>query len=175
MSGQSIVVVVGNPQPKSRTLGVASLVAGRLGRWSGIDAEPVVIDLGDVGPGLLVWGDPGVAELTATVKAAGALVVASPTYKASFTGLLKIFLDQFDKDVLGGVPTVAIMTGGNLAHTLAVEMHLKPVLSEIGASLPTAGLFVAGPQIDDPEPLLDSWSVLAEPILRRTFGTASVA
>ena len=78
-------------------------------------------------------------------------MVASPTYKAAYTGLLKLFLDQFDHDELAGVPTVALMTGGSPAHALAVEVHLRPVLVEIGASLPTRGVFLAGPEVDDPD------------------------
>ena len=56
-----------------------------------------------------------------------ALVVATPTYKASFTGLLKIFLDQIDAGELAGIPTVALMTGGSDAHALAVLTRVAPV------------------------------------------------
>ena len=106
------------------------------------------------------------AELKATVLRADGLVVASPTYKAAYTGLLKLFLDQFDKDELGGVPTVAMMTGGSAAHALAVEVHLRPVLVEIGASLPAAALYFAGPEVDDPAPVIETWLATARPARR---------
>ena len=127
------------------------------------------IDLADHGDGLLRWGDPGVAELKATVLGAEGLVMASPTYKAAYTGLLKLFLDQFDKDELGGVPTVALMTGGSPPHALAVEVHLRPVLVEIGASLPTRGLYFAGAEVDDPAPVIDAWLATVAAPLRRAL------
>ena len=132
-------------------------------------AEPVTIDLADHGKALLEWGSPDVADLTATVLGATALVVATPTYKASFTGLLKLFLDQFDKGELAGAPTVALMTGGSSAHSLAVEVHLSPVLVEIGASLPAAGIYLAGPQIEAPDEVLDPWFERHEVPLRRAL------
>ena len=107
-----MVAVVGNPNPASRTLAVAELVARRVGQLAAIDDAPRMIDVVDSGPNLLRWGDPTVAELKAEVLGARALVVASPTYKAAYTGLLKLFLDQFDAGELHGIPTVALMTGG---------------------------------------------------------------
>src|SRR6185503_19453125 len=83
-------VVVGNPKPGSRTLAAAVSLAEQV-----TGAEPdLVVDLAEVGPGLLTWGDPTVAGLVGLVSSADLLVVASPTYKATFTGLLKLFLDQ---------------------------------------------------------------------------------
>ncbi len=87
----SVAVVVGNPKPRSRTYQAAHLVAERL---AGRPAD-LSIDLTDLGPALLDWSDPGVADLVAAVQAADLVVVASPTYKATYTGLLKLFLDRF--------------------------------------------------------------------------------
>jgi len=158
MSDGRVVVVVGNPKPRSRTLAIGELVAERIGALGASSGSPTeVIDLAEVGSALLAWGDPAVQELKASVTWARAVVVASPTYKATYTGLLKLFLDQFDGGELGGVPAVAVMTGGDRGHSLAVDVHLVPVLTEIGASCPTRGLFVAGPEIDDPSEAVDRW------------------
>ena len=95
----SVAVVVGNPKPASRTLDAATRVANRLG-----DEPPkVVIDVIHLGAGLLGWGDPAVENAVAAVREATAVVVASPTYKASYTGLLKLFLDQIPTGGLAGV------------------------------------------------------------------------
>ena len=128
------------------------------------------IDLADHGPALVQWGAPEVRALKAAVLGATALVVASPTYKAAYTGLLKLFLDQFDRDELAGTPTVAVMTGGSPSHALAVEVHLRPVLVEIGASLATRGLFLAGAEVDEPTPVIDAWLTAAAAPLRRALG-----
>jgi len=165
-----VVAVVGNPKPGSRTRTAAEVVAAELSALVPGIAPPVqTVDLAEHSPALLQWGSPEVAELKATVLGACALVVASPTYKAAYTGLLKLFLDQFDKDELHGIPTVALMTGGNDGHALAVEVHLRPVLVEIGASLPTRGLFLSGPAVDDPAAAIADWLEQAAPALRRAL------
>ena len=101
-----------------------------------------MIELAELGPALLSWDDPTVAEAKQAVLDADLLLVASPVFKASFTGLLKLFLDHFDAGALAGKPTVPLMLGGSPAHTLAAEVHLKPVLTEIGASCPTPALYL---------------------------------
>jgi FMN reductase len=168
VSENQIVVVVGNPQRASRTARAAIGVGERLA--SLIDGDTNVIEVADLGPALLAWGDPDVAAAKDAVLRARGLVVASPTYKASFTGLVKLFLDQFDAGALGGLPTVPLMTGGSATHALAVEHHLRPVLVEIGASCPTAGVFLFGGQQDDPGPALDAWFEGQRAVLSRAFG-----
>lgn len=143
-------VVVGNPKPASRTLTAASYVAREL---SGADPD-LVVDLGTIGAALLDWSDPAVGELVRQVGAADLVVVASPTYKATYTGLLKLFLDRFSTTGISGV-AVPLMLGGGPAHALAPELTLRPVLSEIGATVPVRGLYVLDAQHDDPAAYAD--------------------
>ena len=131
-------VVVGNPKPDSRTLAAATVLMEQL---TGRPPDDTV-DVITLGAGLLGWGDPGVADAVATVKRADVLVVASPTYKATYTGVLKLFLDQFGAGSLDGALTFPLMLGAGLQHALAPELLLKPVLVEIGATCPTQGLFL---------------------------------
>jgi FMN reductase len=167
-----VVVVVGNPQAASRTTRVATEVGERIARLA--DLGPVVtIELADLASGLFDWGDARVAAAKETVLGATVLVVASPTYKASYTGLLKAFLDRFDRGELADVRAVVpLHTGAGPTHALAVEVHLRPVLVEIGASQPTSGLYVSGGAIDEPAALLDEWFETAGPILRRSVAGA---
>ena len=134
----TVGVIVGNPKPRSRTYHAAVVVAEQLtGR------EPdFVLDLADFGPGLLDWNDPRVAAAIEQVKAASLVVVASPTFKATYSGLLKLFLDRFPAGSLAGVTAIPVQLGGNWRHSLAPEVYLKPVLAEIGASTPTKALFM---------------------------------
>lgn len=134
----SIAIVVGNPKPRSRTFQAAHLVVEKLtGR--GPDRA---VDLVDFGAALLDWKDAEVARAVADVQAADLLVVASPTYKGAYTGLLKLFLDRFPAGSLASVTVVPLMLGGDWRHSLAPEAFLKPVLAELGASSPTRGLFL---------------------------------
>ena len=153
-----IAVVTGNPKPASRTLDAARLVAERLG-----GAPPaVVIDVVELGAGLLGWGDPAVAAAVEQVQGSAVAVFASPTYKATYTGLLKLFLDQFPADGLAGVVAVPLMLGGSLAHALAPELLLKPVLVELGATCPTRGLYVLDTQCADAS-AYERWLTAARP------------
>jgi FMN reductase len=152
----TFAVVVGNPKPASRTLDAATRVAEAL---AGRPAD-VVIDLVDLGPGLLGWGDEAVGRAVADVQAASAVVVASPTYKASYTGLLKLFLDQFAAGSLAGVVAFPLMLGGAWQHALAPEVFLKPVLVELGASCPVRGLYLLDTDYESPAGLAD-WIVAA--------------
>ena len=148
----SSVVVVGNPTPGSRTRKAGEMVVERL-TGAGPDA---VIELAGLGPALLGFGDPDVAAAKEQVLAADLVVFASPTYKATYTGLLKLFLEQFGAGELGGTKAVALMLGASPAHTLAGELTLKPVLSEIGCSCPTPALFLVDSSWES-SPELDAW------------------
>ena len=142
-------VVVGNPKPRSRTYEAAGLVLERLtGR-----PPDLAIDLVDLGPGLLDRHDATAAQAVSDVAAADLVVVASPTYKASYTGLLKLFLDRFAAGSLTGVTTIPLMLGGDWRHSLAPEVFLKPVLAELGAASPTRGLFLLDSDYAAPEAL----------------------
>ncbi len=136
----------------SRTRAAAELVAKEL-----TGSEPAhVIDVVDLGAGLLGWGDAGVAQAKEIVTSADCLVVASPTFKATYTGLLKLFLDQFGAGELGGVTTFPMMLGGAYNHALAPELTLRPVLVEIGASCPAPGLYLLDSDYET-SPDLDRW------------------
>jgi len=154
-----VAVVVGNPKPGSRTLAAAVHVAREL-----TGAEPdLVVDLADLGPALLDWNDPSVAALVEQVGAADLVVVASPTYKAAYTGLLKLFLDRFPTDGLRGV-AVPLMLGAGPGHALAPELTLRPVLTEIGGIVPAKGLYVVDAVFDDPAAYAH-WLELARPAI----------
>ena len=153
-----VAVVVGNPKPASRTLGAARYVAGELLPGS----EPLVVDLATLGPALLDWADAEIGRLVEEVGAADLVVVACPTYKGTFTGLLKLFLDRFaGGSGLRGV-AVPLMLGAGPAHALAPELTLRPVLTELGARVPVRGLYVLDADHDDPTAYAD-WLATARP------------
>ncbi|ACU72677.1 NADPH-dependent FMN reductase [Catenulispora acidiphila DSM 44928] len=138
-------VVVGNPKPASRTYQAAVHLAERLaGR-----APDLTVDLAEYA-GLLDWSDAATAAAVAGVTDLDLLVVASPTYKASYTGLLKVFLDRFRADALAGVVAVPLMLGAGPGHAMAPEVFLKPVLAELSAVLPTRALYLLDTSYDDP-------------------------
>lgn len=161
-----VVVVVGNPKPGSRTRAAAIRLAREL---TGEDPD-LVLDLVELGPAVLDWSDEVVADLVEDVGRASLVVVASPTYKGSYTGLLKLFLDRFAAGTgLRGL-AVPLMLGAAPSHAMAPEVALRPVLTELGATVPGRGLFVLDSAVDDPG-VFDEWvasnASLVRAVLRR--------
>ncbi|MFF3372562.1 NAD(P)H-dependent oxidoreductase [Streptomyces sp. NPDC002680] len=130
------IAVVGNPKAASRTRDAAERLAAALG----LDCD--VLEVTELGAGLLAWDDPEVSAAVERVRAADVVIAASPTYKGTYTGLLKLFLDRFPTDTgLAGQVAVPLMLGAGPAHALAPELTLKPVLVELGAICPAQGLY----------------------------------
>ncbi|WP_157249268.1 NAD(P)H-dependent oxidoreductase [Nonomuraea typhae] len=158
----ALVTVVGNPRPASRTAAAARTLAAKLAQPPG-----PVVELAELGPALLAAGDPRVEAALAAVRAAEVVIVASPTFKATYTGLLKVFLDLLPADALAGVVAVPLMVGAGPAHALAPELLLKPVLVELGATCPTRALYVLESDYDKEE-VFDRWLASALPQLTRS-------
>ena len=135
-----VTIVAGNPKPASRTLAAATLVAQSV---TGADQPTTSIDVITLGAGLLGWGDPAVADAVEVVAASDLVVFASPTFKATYTGVLKLFLDQFaGGEGLRNVVAVPLMLGAGPVHAMAPDLLLKPVLAELGATCPAPGLYL---------------------------------
>jgi FMN reductase len=159
-------VVVGNPKANSRTRTVGEAVARRVLAAAGLDAvEPHVVELSALGPSLFDWSAAPVKAEVERLSASRLAVIATPVYKATYTGLLKSFLDWFGQTGLAGVTAVPVMVGAAPHHALAVELHLRPLLVEIGATVPSRGLFVIEDQFDSLETAIDAWLTTAAPYL----------
>jgi len=98
----------------------------------------------------------------AAIAATDLVVFGSPTYKATYTGLLKLFLDRIAGGALAGVTAVPVMLGGHWQHAMASDLLLKPVLVELGATCPTRGLFLPEFEYAGGE-ALDAWLERARP------------
>jgi FMN reductase len=154
----TVAVIVGNPNPASRTLHAALYVAREL---SGTEPD-LIVDLATLGPAVLNWADPEVANLVNQVGHADLVVVASPIYKGTYTGLLKLFLDRFAGGTgLRGL-AVPLLLGAGPTHALAPELTLRPVLTEIGGTVPGRGLFVLDSAHEDPAAYAD-WLTATRP------------
>jgi len=162
-----IAVVVGNPKVNSRTLRVALNVADALSARLDISSDRLVVDLADVATELFDPGSQRVGDLLAAVAASQLIVVASPTFKATYTGLLKAFFDGYATNAFGAAVAVGVMTGAAPIHALAAELHLRPLLVELGAVTPTRSLYVTEQQFDDLDGVIGPWADVAGPLIAR--------
>ncbi|WCK56892.1 NADPH-dependent FMN reductase [Aneurinibacillus sp. Ricciae_BoGa-3] len=78
---------------------------------------------------------------------AKAVILATPVYKAAYTGFLKTFLDLLPSDALHGKIVIPIAVGGTLAHLLTIDYALKPVLNALGARYTYSGVYILDSQI----------------------------
>lgn len=160
----TVAVVIGNPNPGGRTTTVGEAVGNAIAAARGGD-DVVTVELASIASHLFEWGNEEVKALTAQVASAEVIVTACPTYKATYTGLLKAFLDQYGNDGLAGCKAVPVMVGAAPNHALAPEVHLRPLLVELGASVPSRGLYMLDTAMDTLEEVVGSWAVTAGPLL----------
>jgi len=150
-----ISTVVGNPKRGSKTLGAATTLAQALApAVFDNEVNHTVVDLATIAGGLLApWLLSREAKAAADdVRNSGVLVIATPTYKASYTGLLKLFLDVFPAGSLSSTVVVPLVVSGGPAHRHLADLQLRPVLSELGAVLPAPSVLIEEselPQLDD--------------------------
>ncbi|MBK3454436.1 MULTISPECIES: NADPH-dependent FMN reductase [unclassified Pseudomonas] len=93
------------------------------------------------------FDSPKVLDLLAQVANADGLVIATPVYKASFSGALKTVLDLLPERALAHKVVLPMATGGSIAHMLVVDYALKPVLSALKAQELLHGIFAEDSQI----------------------------
>ncbi|MER6138193.1 FMN reductase [Streptomyces sp. NPDC001815] len=152
-----VVVSAGLSVPSStRLLGdrLAAAVVGRVPAAAPAEAlaeGPVaveVVELRDLAVEIahnLTTGFPGPALRAAldAVASADGLVVVTPVFSASYSGLFKSFFDVLDRDALGGKPVLIAATGGSARHSLVLEHALRPLFAYLRAVVVPTGVYAA--------------------------------
>jgi FMN reductase len=137
-----IVSITGSPSPSSRTQQVAQYVGRRLVA-DGFDVEAIDVRALPAEDLLHARLDSTPLKTAlATVERADGVIVATPVYKAAYTGILKAFLDLLPQLGLTGKTVLPLATGGTIAHVLAIDYGLRPVLQSLGARHVLQGLFI---------------------------------
>jgi len=136
-----IVIISGSPTPGSRLNGIIERVESK---WNEKGISVGHIRVADLPAEALLhanFKDESILAALAQVEAASGVVIASPVYKASYTGILKAFLDLLPQTGLKGKVTLPLFIGGTIAHLLSLDYALKPVLSVLGSRNILAGVF----------------------------------
>lgn len=142
-----ILALAGSPSVHSRSTALLRYATDQ-SRKHGLFVQE--LGLRDIPASDLVLGayaGSAAMQLRADVQQAGAVIVATPVYKASFSGGLKAVLDLLDTHSLTDKVVLPLATGGSPAHLLALEYSLKPVLSALGARHILSGIYAHDKQV----------------------------
>lgn len=132
----TVLSLLGSPSIRSRSAALLGELERRLAAGAGGPRAVTRLALRELPAEPLLRGDAserGIAAAVGAVAEAQLLLVATPIYKAAYSGLLKAFLDLLPQDALRGKTVVPLATGGSAAHLLALDYALKPVLAALGA------------------------------------------
>lgn len=169
----SIVGVSGSPTRPSRTTALVTEVAEAFARR--LDGRATVIELGPLlaglgaGPFRADLGPDAVQALVA-VEAADVLVVGSPAYRATYTGLFKLFFDHIGQYALVDKPIVLTATGGSDRHALLVEHQMRPLFGFFQALTLPLGIFANESDFDDYRVTSDDLRDRIDTAVTRTAG-----
>ncbi|WP_338452964.1 NADPH-dependent FMN reductase [Niallia oryzisoli] len=138
----NIVIISGSPTQPSRSYAIASYL-NKLLSTQGHQIEQ--INVRDLPPEDLIYANfnsPAVNQALEKVKQAHALIVISPVYKASYTGVLKTFFDLIPEKGLAEKVILPIANGGSIAHLLSLEYSFKPLFSILGSQEILSGVYL---------------------------------
>ena len=139
-----IVAVSGGLQRPSRAATLAEHLLALIGE--DVACEPHLIELGELAPQLAgaLWRSQlpaSVEQQLIAVEQADVLVVATPVYRGSYTGLFKHFFDFIHQDALVDTPILLAATGGSERHALVIDHQLRPLFSFFQARTLPLGVY----------------------------------
>ncbi|MET4223198.1 FMN reductase [Oerskovia enterophila] len=147
---QIVAISAGLGQPSSTRLLADRLSAATVAELGdlGVTAEVTTVELRDVAHAitdamLTGFASGDLAEVIEKVTGADALVLVTPLFTTTYSGLFKSFVDILDKDSLQGMPVLLGATGGTSRHSLAVEYSMRPLFTYLHADVATTSVFAA--------------------------------
>lgn len=147
----SAVGISGSPSASSKSRRLLEALLAALGA-SG--AAATLVDLASLpSDGLLGRrASAEVQQALAAVALADVVAVSTPVYRATYSGLLKVFCDLFAPGALVGKVAIPVATGGGPAHALCIDHGLRPLLASVGAVVVAAGIYGTDAEFADGVP-----------------------
>ena len=143
----SVLLIAGSPSERSRT---GALLEGAGTRLENRGVQVDRLKVRNLSPQALLladFGHPSIIEAQKRVADASVLVIATPVYKAAYSGILKVFLDVLPQTALKGKTVLPLATGGSPHHMLALDYALRPVLQSLGAKHILPGIYATDGQV----------------------------
>jgi len=146
-----ILTIAGSPSQTSRSSAVLELTRLILEK-QGMDVS--CLSVKDVPPEDLVFANfesDTLKRAQDMIEQAQAIIIGTPVYKASYTGVLKAFLDLMPQYAFSGKTVLPIATGGTITHLLSIDYAMKPLFSVLGATHILRGVFILDSQMQRDE------------------------
>ncbi|MFM9901309.1 MAG: NADPH-dependent FMN reductase [Polaromonas sp.] len=149
----TVLLLAGSPSEPSRSAALLDAVAQRLSAHQGPAQAAFQVERLSIrdlyAPALVLadWSHPQIVAALAQVARAQVIVVATPVYKAAYSGLLKVFLDLLPQTALASKTVLPLATGGSPHHMLALDYALRPVLQSLSARHILPGVYATDVQI----------------------------
>ena len=143
----SVLLIAGSPSERSRTAALLEAAGSRLEN-RGVQVDRLKVR--NLSPQALLLADFGhtsILDAQRRVAEASVLVIATPVYKAAYSGILKVFLDVLPQTALKGKTVLPLATGGSPHHMLALDYALRPVLQSLGAKAILPGIYATDGQV----------------------------
>jgi FMN reductase len=152
MTTRIVVVSAGLSNPSSTRLLADRLAAATTEALE--EVELTQVELRDLAHELtdhLLTGfpKPALAEAIAAVRDADGLVVVTPVFSASYSGLFKTFFDVLESGTLEGKPVLIAATAGTARHSLVLDHALRPLFAYLRAIVVPTGVFAATDDFGD--------------------------
>ncbi|MDM0073591.1 NADPH-dependent FMN reductase [Variovorax sp. J2P1-59] len=143
----TVLLIAGSPSAPSRSAVLLDAVAARLAERK-VPVDRLAIR--ELAAHALLLGEasnPSVQQAVEQVQRADVIVIATPVYKAAYSGVLKVFLDLLPQSALKGKTVLPLATGGSPHHMLALDYALRPVLQSLAARHILPGVYATDGQV----------------------------
>src|SRR5690606_10856829 len=127
-----ITIISGSPHASSRLNGLVQYIRQQLSAKGHSTALLEVLDLPPEDLVYAQFNSPAILAANELVTESDAVIIASPVYKASYTGVLKSYLDLLPHKALNNKVAMPVFVAGAQSHLLAIDYSLKPVLAAMG-------------------------------------------
>ncbi|WP_159940654.1 MULTISPECIES: NADPH-dependent FMN reductase [unclassified Nocardiopsis] len=165
-------VLVAAPQTHSSVRTAALRAASEVALRAGVDAQPDVVDIAELGAELLTDSSAAVEDALDRVRRSDVLLVASPQVHGTYSGLLKVFLDRLPELGLGHTVAVPLAVVEDLRNSRGIEEDLRVLLADLGAWVAEPGLILAEEETGRPGSVVRAWADVAAPGLRQAVSVA---